>query len=153
MRTRQGRSYLAIAAFAGLSGACYTYQYQPLAAPAPRPGVEVRAELSTPIRVQIGEMTLNDVSLVEGQVYYAQGDSVMVWGQWIYTRGGTRFSANGGSLYLDRQHVGTLQVRRLSAVRSGVAGAVTVGLVVALFQLVESALGGGGSGGPPIDPN
>jgi len=134
-----------------LSGACYTYQ--PLEAPAPRPGAEVRAELSTPIRVQIGEMTLNDVNLVEGQVSYARGDSVMVWGQWIYTRGGSRYSANGGALFLDRQQVGALQVRRLSAVRSGVASAAAIGAVVLLFRLVESALGGSGGGGPPIDPN
>ena len=151
MRTYRGSTLMVGVMLAALSGACYSYR--PLEAPVPRVGAEVRAQLSDPISVQVGDVTLNGVNLVEGRVYRAQADSVMVYGDWLYTSVGSRYSANGGALLLNRERIGSLQVRRLSAARSGVAGAVAVGVVVLLFRLVESALGGSGGGGPPIDPN
>lgn len=134
-----------------VSGACFTYA--PLEAPVPQVGSEVRARLADPIDVQVGDMTLNGVNQVEGRVYRAQADSVMVYGDWVYTQVGSRYPANGGALLLARDRIGSLQVRRLSPGRSGIAGVAAVGVMFLVFRLVESALGGGNSTNQPPDPN
>lgn len=139
-----GRIAMTIVA-AAESTACYAYR--PLGRPAPNAGAEVRATLSIPTSVQVGEITIQDVDRVEGVVYRANGDSLLVSGAWVYTRLGTRYAANGGVFSFDRPQLRALEVRRLSPGRTGLAAVVTVGLVAALFAGIEQALGG--SGPPP----
>lgn len=134
-----------------LGTACYTYR--PVDGTVPVVGTEVRAHLSPPGSFQVGEFTIHDVNGVEGQVYQASGDTLLVWGSFLQTRIGSRYSAGGGSLFLSRQQVGSLEVRRLSTGRSIVAGVLTVGLVGALFGLVKSALAGSGPQPPVPEPN
>jgi hypothetical protein len=145
MRSRQsGRIAIAIVA-AACSTACYAYQ--PLTRPTPDAGAEVRATLLTPASVQVGEITIQDVDRVEGLVYRANGDSLLVSGAWLYTRLGSRYAANGGVFSFDRPQLRVVEVRRLSPARTGLAAVLTVGLVAGLFAAVEQALGG--SGPPP----
>jgi hypothetical protein len=134
-----------------LATACYAYR--PLGSPAPRMGAEVRATFAEPLPFQLGELTIRDVKSVEGQVYSANGDTVLVWAMWVHTLAGSRYSAQGGSLVLPRERIATFEERRISPARSGLAAVMAGGLVVLLFTLVESALGGsGGDTRPPPDP-
>jgi hypothetical protein len=133
-----------------LLSACYTYQ--PLARPTPDAGAEVRATFSEPVPFRVGEQTIHDVQRIEGQVYSSNGDTVLVWGTWLQTGVGSRYSAQGGSLALPRERIATLEQRRFSAGRSGLAALVTGGIVAALFALVEGALGGSGNSGEPPNP-
>jgi hypothetical protein len=135
-----------------LSVGCYAYR--PLEQPTPAAGAEVRATLATPRNVQLGEIVVQDVNRIEGLVYQASGDSVVISGTWVYTRLGSRYAANGGAFYLTRPELGTpLEVRRVSPARTGIAGLMTVGVVAAMFAGVKQALGGGGPPPPPSDGN
>jgi hypothetical protein len=132
------------------AGACYAYR--PLASPAPRVGAEVRATFAEPLPLQLGEITIRDAKTLEGQVYSANGDTVLVWGTWVHTLAGSRYSAQGGSFVLPRERLATLEERRFLAARSGLAALIVAGLVAGLFTLVESALGGSSEGGQPPTP-
>jgi hypothetical protein len=133
-----------------LATACYAYR--PLGNPAPRMGAEVRATFAEPLPVQLGEVTIRDVKTVEGQVYSANRDTVLVWGMWVHTLAGSRYSAKGGSFTLSRDRIASLEERRFSAARSGAAALIVAGLVAGLFTLVEGALGGSSDGGQPPTP-
>ena len=148
-RARRPRIAATLAAGVLLS-ACFAYQ--PVTLATPEAGAEVRATLAQPVPLQIGELTIHDVARVEGQVHSAGGDTVRVWGTWLHTRGGGRHSANGGSLALPRERIASLEQRRLSPTRSGLAALMAGGVVAALFALVEGALGGSGGSGPPPEP-
>ncbi|HEY3221952.1 MAG TPA: hypothetical protein VGJ80_14575 [Gemmatimonadales bacterium] len=141
----------AVAGMAVLSAACFAYQ--PLQQPVPVPGTEVRATLATPVSVPLGEVTVQNVNRIEGLVYRAGADSLVISGIWVYTCEGSRYAANGSALYFTHPELASLEVRRLSPGRSGLAGLVTVGLAASLFAGVKQALGGGGSPTPPTDKN
>jgi len=132
-----------------LSVGCYAYR--PLGQPTRAAGAEVRATLATPISVQLGEITVQDVDRVEGLVYRATGDTVVISSSWVYTRLGSRYFANGGVFAFDGPQLRSLQVRRLSPARTSLAGLVTVGVAAAMFSGVKQALGGGGPPPPPSD--
>jgi hypothetical protein len=140
----------AVAATAALA-ACLTYR--PLDRPVPVPGTEVRATLAIPIAVPLGQITVQDVDRIEGLVYQANRDSVVISTSWVYTREGSRYAANGSVLYFTHRDLALLEVRHLSPVRSGLAGLVTVGLAASLLAGVKRALGGGGGPTPPTDNN
>ena len=140
-----------VAATTALSAACLAYQ--PLQRLVPVPGTELRATLATPISVPLGQITVQDVDRIEGLVYRADKDSVVISASWVYTRDGSRYAANGSALYFAHPELASLEVRHLSPVRSGLAGLVTVGLVASMFAGVKQALGGGGGGTPPTDNN
>ena len=128
-----------------LAAGCY--EYRPTTQPAPARGTEVRARLSTPASVRIGDMTIDDVDRVEGLLYYVSGDSLLLSGSWVTTRRGSRYATNGGVLYFERPQVSALEVRRLSPARTGLASVITVGVLVGMFAAVEQALGGSGPPG------
>ncbi len=140
-----------VAATAALSAACFAYQ--PLQRPAPVPGTEVRATLATPISVSLGQITVQNVDRIEGLVYRTNADSLVISGSWVRTREGSDFAANGGAVYFTKADLASLEVRRLSPVRSGLVGLVTAGLAASLFAGVKRALGGGGGPTPPSDKN
>lgn len=133
------------------SAACYAYR--PLVETTPAPGREVRATLATPVSLRVGELTLHDVDRVEGLIYAAGPESLLVSGSWVYTQLGSRYPANGGVFPLERPALRSLEVRRLSAPRTGLAAVLTLGVTVALFGVVDHVLGGSGPGGPPGQGN
>lgn len=133
------------------SAACYAYR--PLGETTPAPGREVRATLATPVSLRVGELTLHDVDRVEGLVYTAGPESLLVSGSWVYTQVGSRYPAGGGVFPIERPTLRSLEVRRLSAPRTGLAAVLTVGIAVALFGVVDHVLGGSGPGGPPNQGN
>jgi hypothetical protein len=129
------------------STACYAYR--PLVEPTPAAGSEVRATLATPSSLRVGELTLHDVNRVDGLVYSARGDSLLVSGNWVYTQVGSRYAANGGVFPFERPALRSLEVRRFSLARTGAAAVVTAVVSFALFRVVDRVLGGEG----PPPPN
>jgi len=144
-----GVSVLCVAGL--LSVACYGYA--PLDRPAPTVGQEVRATLLAPTSFQLGEVTLQTVDRVEGLVQRVAGDSVLVSGDWVFTPLGSRYAAGGGMLLLDRPGLRSLEVRRLSPTRTGLAAVLAAGAATLLFASIQHALGGAGPPPPPGDGN
>jgi hypothetical protein len=150
MRGITGRLWVAWVAIAE-SSACYAYR--PLEELTPAPGREVRATLATPTTLRIGELTLHDVDRVDGLVYAASGDSLLVSGFWVYTQVGSRYAANGGVFPFARPALRSLEVRRFSVGRTGVAALVTAVLGAALFSVVDRVVGGSGPTPPGGEGN
>jgi hypothetical protein len=143
---REGKPYRRLGVFLApicslfLTADCYTYQ--PLRAPVPATGQEIRGTMLTTRSVRLGEITLDGVDRIEGIVQSAHGDSVVVSADWVYTQRGSRYSANGGILPLDRTALRSLEVRRLSPARTGLAAVLAVGVTALLFRAVDRVLGG-----------
>src|SRR5688500_12509666 len=121
------------------SGACYGYV--PSAAPAPKPGSEVRVQMAAPADFQAGDLTIHDVSAIEGNVYQATGDSLALWSQRIHSRMG-RYEAGGAVLYIPRSATRTLEERKLNAAKTGVGVALTGAVMAFFFELVRRTTGG-----------
>jgi len=119
------------------------FHYVPAAVePLPGPRTEVRVHLAQPLRVPLGEFTLEDVATIEGIVAETTGDTLGVWAKWLYPRLGTRYDALGATFHVSRGSISRLDQYRFSttwtAVTLGVAGAVVVGF----FALIGLATAG-----------
>jgi len=134
-----------------LAAGCY--RYAPLESPGPAVGQEVRATLPAPTSVRLGEVTLAAVDRVEGLVQRVAGDSVAISGDWVFTPLGSRFAASGGVLLLDRPGLRSLEVRRLSPARTGIAAVLAAGGLALMFRSIQRALGGSGPPSPPGEGN
>ncbi len=135
-----------------LSGAsCYTYQ--PVGDTVPASGVEVRAHLSPARDFDIGEITVEEVNRIEGTVYSASSDSLALWGQWLYSRFGTRYDPKGAVFYMDRGKVPMMERRTLHPMRTVVALAVIVGIGYGMFDFLADPGGDNTQGQvtPPIE--
>lgn len=148
------RAKILILILAVTSNACY--QYFPIAdaAPLPEPGAEVRAQLSSPQAVELGTMTIHDISTVEGDVYRTEGDTLAVFSRRIYSAYGFRQFTNGAVFYFDRSQFGRLEQRKLVPWKTGIAaGAAAAGVVAAMYFLLDFGGGAEGNGtNPPPTP-
>jgi hypothetical protein len=143
----------AVAGCVALATSAACYSYRPLGETTPSPGREVRATLASPVSLRVGELTLHDVNRVEGLIYAASPNSLSVSGSWVYTQVGSRYPANGGVFPLERPALRSLEVRRLSVHRTGLAAVLTVGVVAALFGVVDQVFSGSGAPPPPGQGN
>lgn len=120
----------------------------------PAPGTDVRVTLTSPEPFNLGEVTVNAVSLVEGTVVDPSPDSLGMWMKWLYPAVGDKVDANRAQFYLRRGNLTKLEVWRVSGKGTALAVAVTVGVIGAMLSLVSLARGSGGDGGgnnpPPI---
>ena len=137
-----------------LLNACYTYQA--VTGPTPGVGAEIRVNLSPPQNFQLGEFTIHDVNRVEGEVYHANADSLLVWGSWLHTRIGSKYRAERAMLFVPRSRIALLEQQRIAPAQTGLLAAAGAAVVFLLVKLVERVAGGGDSDGgkppPPVDP-
>jgi hypothetical protein len=140
---------VAVAGCVALATSAACYAYRPLGETTPTLGREVRATLASPATLRVGELTLHDVERVDGLIYSAGRDSLLISGSWVYTQLGFRYPANGGVFPFERPALRSLEVRRFSAQRTGLAAVLTLGVAAALFGVVDKVLSGSGPPGPP----
>ena len=118
-----------------LSG-CYTYV--PVNGDPPPSGKEVRAYLRPARSFGVGEITVQDVTRVEGIMYISAADTIAVWSNWFYTAMGTRFFGSNAVVYIPRTEIPQFEVRKLHPVRTvGALGVATV-LGVGFFNLLSN---------------
>ncbi|MFQ5811118.1 MAG: hypothetical protein ACE5JM_15980, partial [Armatimonadota bacterium] len=131
------------------SSACYQYFPVHEASPLPEPGQEVRAQLSPPISLDLGTMTIHDVSAIEGDVYGSTSDTLALFSRWLRTSYGGKFATDGAVFYFRRSQFRQLEARRFVPVKTGLAaGAAAVTLTVAYVL----AMRGAGGSSPPDAP-
>lgn len=111
----------------------------------PPPGTNVRATLAEPMPFNMGTLTVNDVTSVEGLVVEAFQDSLGVWAKWLRPKVGARFDANSAQFYLSRGSIAQLEQWRVSGKRTVILGVASAGLVAGLLALANYALGKSGS--------
>jgi hypothetical protein len=137
--------------FAALaSGGCYQYRPVPDLSVTPEPGAEVRVRLSTPRPLEMGSVTLSDITLVEGEVFRARPDTLSLFSRWLRTAYGSRHHSQGAVFVFPREQIVTLEQRKLDPLTTGLAVVLLVGAGIGLV-VVAAELAGGGSV-PPDDP-
>ncbi len=114
----------------------------------PGPRTEVQVRLAEPMRIPLGEVTLEDVTKIEGIVAESNGDSLGLWAKWLYPRVGRKYDALGATFYLARKNIAGVDEYRLSPQRT-LLGAVIAGAIVAGFLYATGLAKVGGSGGQP----
>ncbi len=125
------------------------YQYVQLADTAPlEDGTEIKLEFSPPQDMDLGSMTVHDVSVIEGEVFEISGDTVAVFSRWLQTAFGQRYAASGAVFYVPRSRTKQVEQRQFMLVKTGVAVGVTVAATVAIFKLALEVGGGFNSDDP-----
>ncbi len=126
------------------------YQYVQLADTAPlEDGTEIKLEFSPPEDMDLGSMTVHDVSVIEGEVFEIGGDTtVAVFSRWLQTAFGQRYATSGAVFYVPRSRTKRVEQRQFMLVKTGVALGVTVAATVAIFKLAMEL----GAGFNPDDP-
>lgn len=114
--------------------------------PLPGPQSEVRVGLTAPISVPLGEVTLHDVTTVEGVVAQSGADSLSVFAKWLYPQVGIKYDALGATFQFPKSNIARLEQYRFSTPMTLGAGLVAGAVVVAFLEAVHLAVGGQGSG-------
>lgn len=132
------------------SSACYQYFEIEDAAPLPQPGTEVRVQLTAPQRLELGNVTVNDVGRIEGDVYRSKGDTLALFSRRIFSAYGFNRYTDGAVFYFDRSQFSRIEQRNLAPVQTAIAvAAITAGALATMR--IALAIGGGAEGGGPKD--
>jgi len=128
------------------------FGYAPLGPTTPARGAEITARVSAPLEVRLGEITLNDVTLAQGRVTYADADSLVIAGTRFVSAAGTEYGSLGSTVTIPRNQVVDLKQKRVSAWKTalalGAGGAAIAAIIVSVGPLAGSS-SGGGPGKPP----
>jgi len=131
------------------------YQYFPVydTEPLPEAGAEVRIRLDEPQTLDLGTMTINEVSTVEGHVRQSESDNLSVFSNELRTFYGFRHRTNGAVFDFDRTEFSMLEQRKMVPWKTGAAiGITTVGLIATMHYVID--LGGGSNNGrAPYEPS
>lgn len=143
------RATFLILMLSATSSACYQYFPVQDTSPLPQTGDEVRVQLSPPQSLDLGTMTLHDVSALEGDVYRSQGDTLALFSRQLRTTYGTKHHTNGAVFYFSRDQFRRLEERRFVPIKSAIAvGVVAAGLLASYYFAMRGA-GGSEDPGPP----
>ena len=131
------------------TAACYQYFTVPEAVPLPEPGTDVRAQLSPPQSLNLGTMTIHEVSTVEGDVYRSLGDTIALFSRMLRTSYGYRHHTDGAVFYFDRGQFRRLEKRRMEPVKTAIAAGIAGVGVFVVYEVAMRYGGGSGDQGPP----
>jgi len=135
-----------------LLAGCFTYL--PIGGTTPARGAEVVAQLSVPLEVPLGDVTVRRVATAAGRVAYADRDSLVLAAERFTSDVGTDYAALGTSVTIRRARIRDLHERHLSAARTalliGGGAAALVSIVYSVGPLFGS--GAGGTAEPPQRP-
>ena len=135
------RSSLLVIISALSSGACYQYFPVNETDPLPDEGAEIRVRLDSPQALDLGTMTINDVSTIQGHVRTSQSDSLSLFSSQLRTFYGFRQHTSGAVFDFDRSQFMQVEERRMVPWKTGVAvGVTTVGLAILMSEATYSNL-------------
>ncbi|PYO38734.1 MAG: hypothetical protein DMD29_12195 [Gemmatimonadetes bacterium] len=134
-------------------GGCFSYVSLDPSAPAPRRSTDVVARLVAPTDFPAGQVTVHGVIEVAGLLAYGDGDSLVIAARHVSAANGDSYAGYGGLITILRPNVATLEEKRASAWKTGIAlgagGAMFIAGMVGVRQLLGSGSGGGGKP-PPL---
>ena len=125
------------------------FAYAPARGVILRPDSEVRAHLGTPLKVDAGAVSVNNVQMVDGRVVRSGSDSLVLSAMRLSSSSGQQFPGDAVTVAIPRASLSSLEQRRFSPERT----ALVVGTTALMYLLIQSALpqggskGGGGNGG------
>ncbi len=127
------------------SSACY--QFFPVdEGVMPDPGQEVRVHLSPVMAFEVASTPVPGIETVEGEVYESEAQSLAVWTSSLHSRFFV-FQANGAVLYIPRDRISRLDVRRLVIAKTVLAIGASAGAILTIFGIADAVAGGSSSAG------
>jgi hypothetical protein len=144
---RRALRTLALLVSASVAAGCYRYVPVQDAAPLPERGEGVRVELTSPQPLGLGTITVNDITVIEGDVYRTDDGTLGVFSRRLYTSYGFRHDTDGAVFYVTPGEIRRLEVRRLQPAQTAVTAVLVAGGAVLAFDMALRAFGGGGSPG------
>jgi len=134
-------------------GGCFSYVSLDPSAPAPKRSTEVIARLVAATDFPAGPVTVHGVIEVAGLLAYGDGDSLVIAARHVSAADGETYAGYGGLITILRPNVATLEGKRVSPWKTGMAlgagGAVIIAGVAGVRQFLGSGSGGGGKP-PPL---
>ena len=133
-----------------LLGGCFSYVA--LTGDMPARGSEVVARLSVPLAIQLQDVTVRQVSMATGRVAYADADSIVLVAESFGSDAGSSYPGFGTNVTLLRNHIGSLEERRVSRGRTILVLGGGVAALVAIVHSVGPLLGSSAGTPPPPPP-
>ncbi|MEZ4415903.1 MAG: hypothetical protein R3E10_09105 [Gemmatimonadota bacterium] len=121
------------------------YHYVPVAEPVPR-GALVRAHLSSPLDVELRQVTARDVTLLDGElIRWDDVDGMAVSARWLLQSTGYEMGGEGWTVEIPADVLSAVEQRRLSLPRTL---ALVAGGVLGTYLAFDAiGIGGFGDGG------
>lgn len=113
----------------------------------------VRVLLAAPTDFRLTDFTANEVVSAEGEMVQGDDHEIVLSVLDLRARSGYEFPGRGETLRIPRSNITTVQVNRISPIRTGLLAGVVALVSTVTERLV---LGGGGTGsgkggGPPVE--
>ena len=126
------------------------YSYAPVATSPLARGTAVRARLSQPTDIRLTDVSVNNTSVVVGEVVSHDADTLTLSAFSLRAATGYSVPATGETVKIPAGQVARIERRRLDGLRSALlVGTFTLGSAL-LFAALGSGVGGrGGGGGKP----
>jgi len=102
-------------------GGCFSYVRLDPSAPAPKRSTDVVARLVAPTDFPAGQVTVHGVIEVAGLLAYGDGDSLVIAARHVSAADGDSYAGYGGLITILRPNVATLEAKRASAWKTGIA--------------------------------
>ncbi len=109
----------------------------------PTRGTPIRVYLERPASFELTRVTVNNVTIVSGELVRRDAGDVVLSATWLDTDLGGGFDGEGWTLQIPETNVSALEVKQFSWWRTGIA---VLGVAAATFFGFDS-LGSGSSGG------
>jgi hypothetical protein len=129
---------------------CYGYAPIEAGAPLPDPGSSVRIHLSPARSFELGEVTANNIAIVDGEVARWDEERLVLWPSSLRSSTGVKHRGVGQSVHILRNSIATTEGRQLSAGRTG--GIVAVGVLAGVLAVALFGGDAGGAQGPGNGP-
>lgn len=126
------------------TGACF--HYVP-GSDTTRQGARVRVELARPTPVELREVTAHDVTDVSAELVSSESDRLVLSVFGLRAAGGFEYFSGGETVVFPDEAVGRIEERKLSALRTTLAGALLGAAVYAIGATLGGSRGGGEGGG------
>lgn len=143
------RGFVVLLWLTGSTTGCF--HYVP-AADVPTQGTAVRVQLDPPVRVDLPDLTANDIVRVQGEMVGADTDRLILSAFSLHSAAEREHIGGGATVYLPRESLGLLEVRRLSVGRTALASVAVAGAGFLVGLAIDAAAGGGGEGGGGTPP-
>ncbi len=124
-----------------LLGACYTYA--PVEPGVPERTANVRVQLSTPRAFELGEIIVQNVSTVEGEVITWGDEALALSATQLRSVAGQDFLGRGLTVHIPVTDIAGVQEKRIAPARTGLVAGAGVLLAVLGGALATGSVGGG----------
>jgi hypothetical protein len=114
-------------------------------------GTAVRAYLNTPTDFRLTDISVNNTTVVDGEIVRQATDTLIISVFSLRSQTGFSVPAVGETLKIPTERIAQVDRKRLDPVRTGLLAGAAAAASVLLFAVLDvGGFGGGGGGGKPV---